>query len=374
MNEVDDTRQQISFDTEGHALDLAALIAQLHLRNETLASQCNGLLFSLQQHENAGHLSDGAVPAPADMAEQILKLENILRQRQEELDQTYRALTQSLSREEAARRLLDQSRADVEQLVTALAQTRNKLAQSEKWVFDLAGIRHYLEKDVDRLTKCLHQETRLRERAQAKLTASFPATDAPLSEKRDFPLALDAKWKSDDTERLQALAEEIRACSGWAVIKGDLAGQVESGMPTPELPSAPNVPALVDKEQEDALKSLLAENATLRAQLDASEKVQRIINERLGQEVEKYRMEADRAAHLHLIGKAMSGVRPWWWGFMPRGWQARAMYGRLMRQGAFDAKAYLEANSDVAAAKLDPLHHYLRHGLDEGRPLAPSGD
>jgi hypothetical protein len=34
----------------------------------------------------------------------------------------------------------------------------------------------------------------------------------------------------------------------------------------------------------------------------------------------------------------------------------------------FDPRVYLELNPDVRAAGIDPKRHYLRHGLDEGRP------
>ena len=35
----------------------------------------------------------------------------------------------------------------------------------------------------------------------------------------------------------------------------------------------------------------------------------------------------------------------------------------------FDTSAYLAANPDIAAAGLDPLDHYLRFGVYEGRSL-----
>ncbi|WP_260853950.1 class I SAM-dependent methyltransferase [Paraburkholderia sp. BCC1886] len=37
----------------------------------------------------------------------------------------------------------------------------------------------------------------------------------------------------------------------------------------------------------------------------------------------------------------------------------------------FDGDAYLAANPDVAAAGVDPVEHYLRHGQHENRPLKP---
>lgn len=44
-----------------------------------------------------------------------------------------------------------------------------------------------------------------------------------------------------------------------------------------------------------------------------------------------------------------------------------ALFARLKGEGLFDADAYLAANPDVARAGVDPLQHYLVHGLSEGR-------
>ncbi|MFL5240434.1 MAG: hypothetical protein ACJ8EL_23135 [Rhizomicrobium sp.] len=59
-----------------------------------------------------------------------------------------------------------------------------------------------------------------------------------------------------------------------------------------------------------------------------------------------------------------------------RGWRAimSAAWGRrrashiLQSRGLFDSEEYLQLNPDVAATGADPLIHYLRHGLGEGRP------
>lgn len=42
-------------------------------------------------------------------------------------------------------------------------------------------------------------------------------------------------------------------------------------------------------------------------------------------------------------------------------------YRELQRQGLFDADAYIEMNPDVAAEGMDPLQHFILHGLMEGR-------
>ncbi|MFT3975868.1 MAG: hypothetical protein QM688_01945 [Sphingomonas bacterium] len=56
-------------------------------------------------------------------------------------------------------------------------------------------------------------------------------------------------------------------------------------------------------------------------------------------------------------------------GFLPWRWHLRRIKRRLEREGLFDAAAYLAVNVDVAQAGIDPLEHYLRHGMNEGRPL-----
>lgn len=44
-----------------------------------------------------------------------------------------------------------------------------------------------------------------------------------------------------------------------------------------------------------------------------------------------------------------------------------ALLARLKDKRLFDSGAYLAANPDVARAGVDPLQHYLAHGLSEGR-------
>jgi hypothetical protein len=54
---------------------------------------------------------------------------------------------------------------------------------------------------------------------------------------------------------------------------------------------------------------------------------------------------------------------------MPWRWQIARIRKEMENKGAFDGAAYLAANPDVAQAGMDPLKHFLRHGVDENRPL-----
>ncbi|WP_088189831.1 hypothetical protein [Sphingobium sp. Z007] len=44
---------------------------------------------------------------------------------------------------------------------------------------------------------------------------------------------------------------------------------------------------------------------------------------------------------------------------------------KLKSQGLFDQTVYLNLNRDVAEAGMDPLRHYVLHGMNEGRPSGP---
>lgn len=59
--------------------------------------------------------------------------------------------------------------------------------------------------------------------------------------------------------------------------------------------------------------------------------------------------------------------QPAWWSVMPKRWRLQRERQSLKRSGLFDGDAYLQRYPDVAAAGLDPLDHYLRHGIHEDR-------
>jgi len=52
---------------------------------------------------------------------------------------------------------------------------------------------------------------------------------------------------------------------------------------------------------------------------------------------------------------------------LPASFEARRQRRLLKRKGLFNAESYLEKNADVVSDGMDPLRHYIVHGLDEGR-------
>lgn len=71
---------------------------------------------------------------------------------------------------------------------------------------------------------------------------------------------------------------------------------------------------------------------------------------------------------LRKVSVVMLGY-PRWWALMPKQWRLRREQRLLLRKGLFDAEGYLARYSDVLSSGMDPLRHYILHGMDENRSL-----
>lgn len=58
---------------------------------------------------------------------------------------------------------------------------------------------------------------------------------------------------------------------------------------------------------------------------------------------------------------------PTWWQLMPKRWRQRWANQRYLHAGLFDAYAYIELYPDVDKARMDPVRHYVIHGISENR-------
>lgn len=61
-------------------------------------------------------------------------------------------------------------------------------------------------------------------------------------------------------------------------------------------------------------------------------------------------------------------AQPRWWALMPGELRLKRVLRMLRRRGLFDGEAYLKQFPDVASTGMNPLQHYLLHGMPEGRP------
>jgi chromosome segregation ATPase len=74
----------------------------------------------------------------------------------------------------------------------------------------------------------------------------------------------------------------------------------------------------------------------------------------------------DGAQWLRDVRRVEEGF-PAWWAIMPGTWRRRRAHQRYHRAGLFDAQAYLELYPDVSAQGMDPVRHFILHGMAEGR-------
>lgn len=258
---------------------------------------------------------EGADDIVSELRDRIATLESTLRQREEEIEQT--------------RRDLDAVRHDAEEVDFL----RCKLKDADAWVFRLAGERQAAE-------KLASEQKRQADDALNKL-ASRDAAVQRLSDKIGHAIAGRRMVEKQLDEVRSALAEAQMEASR---ARSDLqSAQSERSRFTSDLQTA-----------QSSIKSRFQELAALTKLLEKAERNRSLVVDQRAWLVEAYTMLAKR---------------PWWWALMPSQWGKRREYDRLRRKKLFDADRYLELYPDVAAEGMDPVRHYIMHGMMEGRTL-----
>ena len=74
-----------------------------------------------------------------------------------------------------------------------------------------------------------------------------------------------------------------------------------------------------------------------------------------------------------LASGVTSGLKGQLYSLMPAPIRIKKQKAKLERKRIFDSAAYLRSYPDVAEAGIDPLLHYIKHGMDEGRRLGFDG-
>jgi flagellar motor protein MotB len=124
------------------------------------------------------------------------------------------------------------------------------------------------------------------------------------------------------------------------------------------------------RRETDAYESRLADlqrryEAAMQAERERSREVVLLTN-LLAREEERHEELADRltwsaAVHEMLLEQPKS------WSLLSAVERRRRQLLRLRSAGLFDHEAYLKRYPDVRDSGMDPLSHYLLHGLREGR-------
>ncbi|MBJ7441641.1 MAG: hypothetical protein JHD35_21850 [Sphingopyxis sp.] len=271
-----------------------------------------------------------------DRQHELATVNSTLLQREEEIFQTLAAVDVERGR---VAEVEEQLRIAVERLEASEA----KLRASEAWVFSLAKDR-----------KAAEDQTAV---AQARLATVEMALKSA-SEQLAYLQRQKARGTKENRQLLQHI-EELKAQNDtlhdrWE--KSDERWIVSQS----ELVTMSRI--LQQREAELAAK----ENSKERS--DSAERGNEV--RMLSNLLREKEADADhRAAQLEWLQKVSAVVTgyPRWWALAPRHWREKWQRGRLSRRGLFDAEAYVSRYPDVGSSDLDPLRHYIIHGMGENR-------
>jgi hypothetical protein len=295
--------------------------------------------------------ADKAAHSLTDAHHQIHQVESELRQREEEIAQYRTQLATS------------------EQTAADLADTQTRLAESEQWVANLARIRTESQKDLARLEAELARAEKLAHKHARTIEAN--AAELGLLHERQRNLAAEVcrleKLHHESNLALQRTEAESDNRLDELRKLARLLGERDNEFRDSTDRAARLEAHLAEREAQVAsLRSSSIEEARIRA--EAEQKAEHRLHE-LGavrQDLDEIRMQAlekDWLRHVHMT----LASQPRWWALLLPSWRRNREMQLLLADGLFDAESYLAHYPDVQQAGMDPLRHYIWHGMGEGR-------
>lgn len=225
-------------------------------------------------------------------------------------------------------RLLEEARNKVGSLSSDLADERAEKQSSQTKLQALESEKQHLSDRIRERENELERSQRMREEIDAEAKERIQECEAELDQSRRT------------REKIEAEAAELR------------------------------IEADAQRARADAAQSV---NVELKTQLEkAEESVTERFNELTFVSRSLFHAESEslRAAEQKLWLSELHialGQTPVWWALLPQALRERQVFKRLRRAGLFDAETYLKLYPDVASEGMNPLRHYVLHGMEEGR-------
>lgn len=268
-----------------------------------------------------------------ELKNRLSTLESTLRQREEEIAQAWREL--------------DRVRAEAESARIAREKLQGEFAASEAWVFRLAGERQEATRELERVKKRaeqLDEQLKVQNATIARLTEELCGL-------RDLRRTLSENYAiaTEDLKSAQGYVETVRAERDEAHTK--LQKRIDELATLARL-SVKSAQDLADAKSETDAR--FREIARVGELLDEAETARADVMEQRDWLAEVYSVLARR---------------PWWWALMPRQWRRTREHALWREKALFDADGYARLYPDVASEGIDPLRHYISHGMREGRML-----
>lgn len=232
-----------------------------------------------------------------------------------------------------------------------------------------------LERNLaDREHRVAHLEDVLRQRDEALQQA---IRESAATRGEAIALRADADALRSGSDTLRSDADALRADADGLrkqifVLQEELA-QARSALIT----DREQIRALTDHVARMAIEAEQVADTQRNAQIAISDAVSR--NSQLATEIagltRQLSEQEDLALHERRVVEwvrkvyAVTDSGRWWWRLMPREWQQRRIHNRLAQRGLFNAAEYCSRYPDVVASGMDPLRHYMLHGLAERRTI-----
>lgn len=327
---------------------------------------------------------------------QVALLESNLRQRQEEIEQAWARADELTGERDALHTRIQELQAVQERL-------QAKLLEADGWVFNLAEERQTLEKRLVQVQSEL-------EEARREITRMEAISEFRQQQLHEYGsinrriLAGVARLQNLDTEPkvLQGQTERLR--NEWHEEEHPLAdlarllhqvAQSLQGAGTTELLDQKaalhrDIEMLMDRLEErergarlaqeqiaalnQALSSLRADALEYRSKAAQALEQLNILQAENKQQARELRAAEDLAARkdrqldwmrqlYRMLERGNAGLN----GILPPAMRRWRIAQLLQSMNHFDGEAYLAKYADVAEAGMDPLHHYILHGMAEGR-------
>lgn len=271
-----------------------------------------------------------------------------------------------LAQLDAAARKASGDAAEIADLKDELGEAHGR---HQSLVADLNGRLRLVEEERDMLLGKLARVSREAEQRQddivllTKMLSAAQTKDTPPSQE------LTARLRTIEEERDAAVKDFARA-NRLAAERSD-----EIATLTKLLDEAAAKGERAAKEAEARFIAAERERASVssdlaKTQRQASERITEIVT--LTRALDVSQLEIDTRQKnvdwLRDISRAIQST-PRWWSLLPKKEKRKRELRRLRNIGLFDSQAYLERYPDVLEAGMDPLDHYIIHGVNEGRSI-----
>ena len=285
----------------------------------------------------------------AELTGRILAAESAAVQRQEELAQLWSQL-------EALQQAAGAATAEIAAERARRTEAEARLAAAMQALRGLGSEKGELEIRVRIAEMALASQRDEQLRAAEQLAEAKAATKAA---------ATRGEWERKF--RLEREGQLTEAQSELADLRARLESLQQAPVPTAVFDELAQLTRLLQASETGAAAAAEARAAAERRVAEQTQELIRL-SALLSQENGRAEGSAGHAEWLREMTRVAEAM-PKWWGMMPEVWRRKREHEAYRRTGLFDAQLYLQNYPDVAADGMDPVRHYIQHGMAEGRQM-----